>query len=97
VVERLVKEAVNPFRSVAKKLVEVAFVITEDVAKIFCEKRLRKRRALVPRDRVISVVGRMSPARLRRDSVVVARVLVPSTLKRPAIVSFVVEALAMTA
>ena len=47
-----------------KRFVLVAFVTTEDVAKIFCEKRLRKRRVFVPRERVMSVVGRMSASRL---------------------------------
>jgi len=50
-----------------KRLVEVravvdALVITEEEAKIFCEKRLRKRRAFEPSERVVSVVGRVSPA-----------------------------------
>jgi hypothetical protein len=35
-------------------------VITELEAKILEAKRLRKRRALVPRERVVSVVGRIS-------------------------------------
>jgi hypothetical protein len=69
-------------------------VKVEEVAKMFCAKRLRKRRALEPRDLVISVVGRMSPLTLRRESVVVARVLVPSTLKSAVVVRLVVEALA---
>ena len=74
--------------------VEEALVITEEDAKMFWVKRLRKRKALDPRDRVISVVGRMSPDRLRRERDVVARVLVPSTLKREVTVSFVEEELA---
>ena len=45
---------------VVKRFVEVLLVTTEEEAQMFCVKRLRKRRALVPRERVISVVGRIS-------------------------------------
>ena len=41
-------------------LVVDALVITEDEAKMFWAKRLRKRSELVPSERVISVVGRIS-------------------------------------
>lgn len=51
-----------PKRLVAKKLVEVPLVMTELEAKMFWAKRFKKRNALVPSDREISVVGRMSPA-----------------------------------
>ena len=78
-----VVEAFVNLPCVAKRVpVVVLFVKREEEAKIFCAKRLRKRSALDPRDRVISVVGRMSPLTLRREREVVARVLVPSTLKR---------------
>ena len=42
--------------------VDEALVITEDEAYIFCEKRLRKRNALVPREREMSVVGKILAA-----------------------------------
>jgi hypothetical protein len=42
------------------RLVDDALVITELEAKMLEVKRLRKRRALVPRERVVSVVGRIS-------------------------------------
>ena len=93
----LVLEALVILPVVAKRApVVVLLVNVEEVAKIFCEKRLRKRKALDPRDRVISDVGRMSPDRLRRERDVVARVLVPSTLKREVTVWFVEEELAST-
>ena len=60
-----------------------ALVMTDDDAYTFCEKRLMKRSALDPRERVASVVGRMSPVRLRSERVVVARVEVPVTAKEP--------------
>ncbi len=50
---------------VAKKFVDVAFVITDEVANMFCEKRLRKRRELEPMERTTSVVGRRSARKLR--------------------------------
>ena len=56
---------VRALKVVAKRLVLVAFVMTEEEAKMFWEKRLRKRRALEPRERVTSVVGRMSARVLR--------------------------------
>ncbi len=46
----------------------------------------KKRRALVPRDRVTSVVGRISPATFTRVAVVVANVEVP-VAKRVLVVS----------
>ena len=89
-----VVEALVNLPCVAKRIpVVVLLVKVEEVAKMFCAKRLRKRRALEPRDLVISVVGSMSPATLRRDSVVVANVEVPSTLKSPVVVKLVAEAL----
>jgi hypothetical protein len=51
-----------PKKFVANDVVEVALVITDDDANTFCEKKLRKRRVLVPKDRDASVVGTMSPA-----------------------------------
>ena len=90
-----VVEALVNCPCVAKRVpVVVLLVIREEEAKIFWVKRLRKRRALDPRDRVISVVGRMSPAMLRSERDVVARVLVPRTLKREVTVWFVEEELA---
>ena len=56
---------VKALKVVAKRLVLVAFVMTEEEAKMFWEKRLRKRRVLEPRERVMSVVGRMSARVLR--------------------------------
>ena len=56
---------VKALKVVAKRLVLVAFVMTEEEAKMFWEKRLRKRRVLDPRERVMSVVGRMSARVLR--------------------------------
>ena len=89
-----VVEALVNTPCVAKRIpVVVLLVKVEDVAKIFWEKRLRKRRALEPRDLVISVVGRMSPATLRRERVVVAKVEVPSTLKSAVVVRLVEDAL----
>ena len=89
-----VVEAFVKLPCVAKRVpVVVLLVKSEEVAKMFCEKRLRKRRALDPRDRVISVVGRMSPATLRSEREVVARVLVPRTLKSEVTVWFVEEEL----
>ena len=45
-----------------KRFVEVALVIIDEVANIFCEKRLRKRRDEEPREKVASVDGVMLPA-----------------------------------
>jgi hypothetical protein len=90
-----VEEALVNTPCVAKRLpVVVELVKVEDVAKKFCVKALRKRKALDPRERVISAVGRMSPAMLVRDRVVVANVEVPATLKRPLDVRLVALALA---
>jgi hypothetical protein len=47
------------------RVVVVALVTREEVAKTFWEKRLRKRRELEPRERVVSVVGRISARTLR--------------------------------
>jgi hypothetical protein len=58
-----------------------------------CEKRLRKRRLFDPKDRVVFDVGIMSPATLRSESVVVASVEVPSTVKSPATEKLVDDAL----
>ena len=55
VVEALVRAANDE-----KRLVEDALVMIEEEAKMFCEKRLRKRSELEPSERVISVVGRIS-------------------------------------
>jgi hypothetical protein len=43
-----VEEALVKKRLVAVRLVEEALVITEEEAKMFCEKRLRNLSALVP-------------------------------------------------
>jgi hypothetical protein len=89
-----VVEALVNLPWVANKVPVVVLLVKRDEeAKIFCVKRLRNLRALDPRDLVISVVGSMSPATLRRDRVVVAKVLVPRTLKSPEAVRLVVEAL----
>jgi hypothetical protein len=88
--------------SVLNKLVEVLLVSTEEDAKIFSVYVLRNLSALVPRERVTSVVGRISPATVRRDVVVVAKVEVPDTArvlrravtaKRLEVVALVVDAL----
>ena len=50
----------NPL--VENRLVEVALVITDEVAKMFCENRLRKRRDEEPSEKVASVDGVMLPA-----------------------------------
>jgi hypothetical protein len=47
-----------------KRLVEVAFVMTDEEANRLWVKVLRKRRELEPMERAISVVGRRSARRL---------------------------------
>lgn len=70
-----------------RAVVEKSDVETVEEAKTFCEKRLRKRSALVPRDEVISIVGVKDPD--RDEMVVVASVDVAVTENVPITASLV--------
>ena len=76
VAERLVVEALRAVKLVveavtAAKRVEVALVMTEEVANTLVEKRLANRKELEPRERVLSVVGRISAAMFNVEKSVV--------------------------
>ena len=93
------------FRLVVKKLVEVAFVITDDVAKMFCANRFRNLLAALPSEYVMSkfgvrlessavivVVARVDdPVTVRLDTVVVARLAVFVVVRVPVTVVFPVN------
>ena len=60
--ERLVEVALVKLPLVEKSEVEVALVIIDEVAKIFCENRLRKRSDEDPKEKVASDDGVVLPA-----------------------------------
>ena len=61
-VEALVVDWLVKLPLVEKSEVEVELVIIDEVAKIFCENRLRKRREEDPREKVASADGVVLPA-----------------------------------